>query len=179
MPRTRFRNRLPRLTQLDRFYPWFYRILRNRCLNFLARERVRNRYREEQLQAAREGEPVEESSPRTSLRSQALRDEYEQLRETSNHLEAISMLEPGDHVAHRLWKNPCHRMARDGGVWLILLGYGLLVGYGLFEFLTSNEPALPRFAVAAILLGSLMLLITLICDRIRQRAIDPYKDVQR
>lgn len=58
---------MPRLTQLDRFYPWFYRILRNRCLNFLARERVRNRYREEQLQAAREGEPVEESSPRTSL----------------------------------------------------------------------------------------------------------------
>ncbi|MEN9021273.1 MAG: hypothetical protein ABF370_12265, partial [Verrucomicrobiales bacterium] len=48
---------------------------------------------------------------RALIRSQALQDEYEQLRETSNHLEAISMLEPGDHVANRLWKNPYHRMA--------------------------------------------------------------------
>jgi RNA polymerase sigma factor (sigma-70 family) len=62
---------MPRLTQLDRFYPWFYRILRNRCLNFLARERVRNRYREEQLQVAGEGDSkveLDESGSRSRLR---------------------------------------------------------------------------------------------------------------
>jgi len=35
---------MPRLKKLDRFYPWFYRILRNRCLNLLGRKRTRDRY---------------------------------------------------------------------------------------------------------------------------------------
>jgi len=37
---------LPRLPELRQFYPWFYRILRNRCLNLLARRQTSNRYRE-------------------------------------------------------------------------------------------------------------------------------------
>jgi RNA polymerase sigma-70 factor (ECF subfamily) len=32
---------MPRLETLDRFYPWFYRILRNVCLNMLARKKTR------------------------------------------------------------------------------------------------------------------------------------------
>lgn len=36
---------IPRLTELSAFYPWFYRILRNRCLNLLARRRTSDRYR--------------------------------------------------------------------------------------------------------------------------------------
>jgi RNA polymerase sigma-70 factor (ECF subfamily) len=35
---------MPRLKALDRFYPWFYRILRNRCFNLLDRRRTRERY---------------------------------------------------------------------------------------------------------------------------------------
>jgi RNA polymerase sigma-70 factor (ECF subfamily) len=33
---------LPVLPALDRFYPWFYRILRNHCLNVLERRRTRS-----------------------------------------------------------------------------------------------------------------------------------------
>lgn len=58
---------MPGLTELDRFYPWFYRILRNRCLNLLARVRIRDRYREEQCQEAVRGPSVETSNPRTAL----------------------------------------------------------------------------------------------------------------
>ncbi|MDG2221881.1 MAG: RNA polymerase sigma factor [Rubripirellula sp.] len=32
---------MPRLEKLDRFYPWFNRILRNVCLNMLARKKTR------------------------------------------------------------------------------------------------------------------------------------------
>ena len=32
---------MPKLTQLDKFYPWFYRILKNRCLNMIARRKTR------------------------------------------------------------------------------------------------------------------------------------------
>ena len=35
---------MPRLEALDRFYPWFYRILRNRCLNLLSRRNTREKH---------------------------------------------------------------------------------------------------------------------------------------
>lgn len=35
---------LGRLEELTQFYPWFYRILRNRCLNLLDRRRTSERY---------------------------------------------------------------------------------------------------------------------------------------
>ena len=35
---------MPGLEELDCFYPWFYRILRNRCLNMLGRRRTREAY---------------------------------------------------------------------------------------------------------------------------------------
>ena len=41
---------LPKLHQLDKFYPWFYRILKNRCLNMLARRKTRENYAAEQRQ---------------------------------------------------------------------------------------------------------------------------------
>ena len=37
---------MPRLAALDRFYPWFYRILRNHCLNLLERRRTAIRSRD-------------------------------------------------------------------------------------------------------------------------------------
>lgn len=35
---------LPRLEALTAFYPWFYRILRNRCLNVIGRRKTRNEF---------------------------------------------------------------------------------------------------------------------------------------
>ncbi len=39
---------IPGLRDLPQFYPWFYCILRNRCLNLLARRQTSDRYREAQ-----------------------------------------------------------------------------------------------------------------------------------
>jgi RNA polymerase sigma-70 factor (ECF subfamily) len=45
---------IPRLQELPQFYPWFYCILRNRCLNLIARRQTSDRYREaEQHEAVR------------------------------------------------------------------------------------------------------------------------------
>jgi RNA polymerase sigma-70 factor (ECF subfamily) len=35
---------MPGLRSLDQFYPWFYRILRNRCLNLIDRKKTREDY---------------------------------------------------------------------------------------------------------------------------------------
>jgi RNA polymerase sigma-70 factor (ECF subfamily) len=39
---------IPSLRELPQFYPWFYCILRNRCLHLLARRQTADRYREAQ-----------------------------------------------------------------------------------------------------------------------------------
>jgi RNA polymerase sigma-70 factor (ECF subfamily) len=46
---------MPRLDELTAFYPWFYRILRNRCLNILSRRKTATDYaRRESASAADE-----------------------------------------------------------------------------------------------------------------------------
>lgn len=52
---------LPRLEKLDTFYPWFYRILRNHCLNTLAKSKVRRAHAQEQQTDPTAG--LEERSP--------------------------------------------------------------------------------------------------------------------
>lgn len=52
---------MPRLQQLDAFYPWFYRILRNYCLNMLDRRKTATRYRVEQQREG--GANVEAATP--------------------------------------------------------------------------------------------------------------------
>lgn len=42
---TRAFVQIPTLRELPRFYPWFFCILRNRCLNLLARRQTTERYR--------------------------------------------------------------------------------------------------------------------------------------
>lgn len=46
---------IPGLRELPQFYPWFYCILRNRCLNLRARRQTSDRYRETQQHDASQG----------------------------------------------------------------------------------------------------------------------------
>jgi RNA polymerase sigma-70 factor (ECF subfamily) len=45
---------MPRLDELTAFYPWFYRILRNRCLNMLSRRKTAADYARAAIQSAAE-----------------------------------------------------------------------------------------------------------------------------
>ena len=114
------------------------------------------------------------------IRSAELREEYERLCQADEKLRSMSAIEPGDEVIRRLWKSPYHRVALDAGVWLIVIGYLVMIGFGLFEFArASGEPTLPKFATFAIVGGALMLLITLVRERIATHKTDPYKDIER
>lgn len=108
------------------------------------------------------------------------RAEYEQLRETTGKLAALSFQEPTDAVLAQVWKSPFSRLARNTSLFLILGGYAGLIGYGLFEMLTSGTKELPaKLGLAAIVLGFLILLVQLIRERIRTYKTDPYKEVER
>jgi len=113
-------------------------------------------------------------------RCAACRAEYEQLRETTGRLAAISFREPDDAVLAQVWKSPFSRLARNTSLALIVGGYAGLIGYGLFELLTSGTKELPaKTGLAAIVLGFLILLVQLIRERVKTYKTDPYKEIER
>lgn len=113
-------------------------------------------------------------------RCAACRAEYEQLRETTGKLTAISFQEPDDVVLAQVWKSPFSRLARNTSLFMIVGGYASLIGYGLFEILTSGKKELPaKMGLAAIVLGFLILLVQLIRERVRTYKTDPYKEIER
>jgi anti-sigma factor RsiW len=113
-------------------------------------------------------------------RCAACRTEYEQLRETNGKLAAITYREPADVVLDQVWRSPYSRFARNASLVLIIGGYAGLMGYGLFELLTSGTKELPaKMGLAAIVLGFLILLVQLIRERIRTYQTDPYKEIKR
>lgn len=113
-------------------------------------------------------------------RCAACRAEYEQLRETTGKLSAISFREPDDVVLAQVWKSPFSRLARNTSLVLIIGGYAGLLGYGLFQFLTCGTKELPaKMGLAAIILGFLILLVQLIRERVRTYQTDPYKEIER
>ena len=113
------------------------------------------------------------------VRSSQLREEYERLCQTGNHLQPMSFLEPGDEVTRKLWKSPHHHFARVGGLWLVLLGYVGLIGYTIVEMLSADGLAFPNLCFIGILIGTAILLLSFIRERIAKHAADPYKDIQR
>lgn len=113
-------------------------------------------------------------------RCAACRSEYEQLRETTGKLAAMSFKEPEDAVLEQVWKSPYSRFARNASLVMIIAGYALLIGYGVYEVLTSGKEELPaKMATAAIVLGFLILLGQLIRERVKTYKTDPYKEIER
>ncbi len=71
------------------------------------------------------------------------------------------------------------RVTRPFG-WVLLVG-GLLVwmSYGAYVFATAPSDPWEKLATAAIAIGILMLLASVIWERVREWERDPYKDVHR
>jgi anti-sigma factor RsiW len=130
-----------------------------------------------------DGELTPEESRRINehlTRCAACRAEFEQLRETTGRLAAVSFQEPDDVVLAQIWKSPFSRLARVASLAMIVGGYAVLIGYGLLEFLTSGSEELPaKMSIAAIALGFLILLAQLIRERVKTYKTDPYKEIKR
>ena len=108
------------------------------------------------------------------------RVEYEQLRDTGSKIETISFEEPQDAVLKKLWKSPYSRLAKVSGLAMVIIGWLVLVVYGVIEMLKDNsEPFFPKVAVVAVFLGFFILLIYVIRGRMKTYKMDPYKEVKR
>lgn len=112
-------------------------------------------------------------------RSATLREEYERLRAAAGKLESLSQLRESDLTAKKLWRSPYHRFLRNGGVWMILGGYSMLILYAIYQILMAEGLNVPGAAMAAIMLGIATLLVSFIRERLETYKTDPYKDIER
>ena len=112
-------------------------------------------------------------------RSATLREEYERLLSDAGKLKSLSPLETSALIARRLWKSPYHRLMRNGSVWMILGGYGILILYAIYQSFVEEGLNVPGVALAAMVLGAVTLLASFIRERVETYKTDPYKEIER
>jgi len=77
-----------------------------------------------------------------------------------------------------VWERVNRRLTRPVGWVLIVSGSFVLTLYGIYLYLISAANLLGKLASAAIVIGVVMLLGSVIYERYRNWLTDPYRDVQ-
>jgi anti-sigma factor RsiW len=114
------------------------------------------------------------------IRCASCRADYEELRQTEKKLDAISYVEITDEAARSLWKLPYGRTLRNASLFMVFGGYAALLIYGFITFLTDgDEDLFGKVTLAAIVIGFLVLLGSLVVERISTWRVDPYKEIER
>ena len=85
---------MPGLTSLDRFYPWYYRILKNRCLNMIDRRKTRESHAVAERERARSAPSTDNApDPATILETREDREQVWRVLGTLNprHREILTL----------------------------------------------------------------------------------------
>ncbi|MCK4236292.1 MAG: sigma-70 family RNA polymerase sigma factor [Candidatus Krumholzibacteria bacterium] len=132
------------------FFPWFYRILRNRCLNFI----------EKQCDECRE-----------ALES------FSELRALTGR---IKMKDPTDEFWEGYWKSIYRRIERKTAWIFIIAGALMLIAYEVYRAtLSFGKVTFEKVALVLFIVGAVLLLISVVRERVHQYKTDRYKDIER
>lgn len=78
-----------------------------------------------------------------------------------------------------VWDEVNTRVTRPIGWLLVIVGVAVWMSYGAYVFATSPSDPWEKLATGAVAIGILMLLASVIWERVRELDRDPYKDVYR
>ena len=78
-----------------------------------------------------------------------------------------------------VWDQVNAHVNRPVGWVLLLSGVAIWMGYGTYLFATSSVSPWEKLGTGAIAIGILMLLASVIWERLREWETDPYRDVHR
>jgi ferric-dicitrate binding protein FerR (iron transport regulator) len=114
----------------------------------------------------------------------ALETEWLQLARLKEVTSDMALRRPSEEVWDRYWGGVYRRLERGVGWILASLGAVVLISYGLWTGIKSmfGDPELPMFikvAILAVIVGVVILLISVIREKLFTRQADPYKDVVR
>lgn len=113
-------------------------------------------------------------------RCRSCREEYEELKKSSASLKGLTYMESRDIELDKIWKSPYSRFMKNTGLLMVIAGWVAIILFSLYEMIFSNSKQfLPRISTVLILTGFIVLLFTVIRDRIKTYKSDPYKEVKR
>jgi anti-sigma factor RsiW len=82
-------------------------------------------------------------------------------------------------LGRSIWGAVHRRLTRPVGWLLVVLGATAWTVHAAYVFLTAPTPAWEKLATSAIVIGILLLFASVIHERWRELATDPYRDVER
>lgn len=136
----------------------------------------------ESLSAYLDGELTQQDRQLVEVHVEGCRRCRSTLKELSRIREGIGQLDPPQPSKEQWSKMMSLGISRTSRGFGWLLGIGgslLLVGYGAYEFATDETTeALVKIGVAGGAGGVLLLLVSVLTDRLRARKTDKYKDVE-
>lgn len=112
--------------------------------------------------------------------------EFEKQKEIKEVLSKMKMKNPSPEVWDNYWQNIYNRFERKSGWIIFLSGILLLFGYASYLFVDQfllvedkDTPLIIKFGVTGLLLGAVILLSSVIREKIYTYKRDKYKEIQR
>ncbi len=135
---------------------------------------------DDELDAADEREELEDHLGSDA----ALRAEWNRLRRLKEVMVEMRVRQPPREVWDTYWTGVYRRMERGLAWILISIGAAVLLGYGIWQAIESvlRDAAIPlvvKGGILALIVGALILLISVVRERVIIGRTDPYKDVRR
>jgi hypothetical protein len=90
------------------------------------------------------------------------------------------MKDPTDEFWEGYWKSIYRRLERKFAWWFVIIGAVMLLSNVLYKVLQDfGRLTFEKLAVVVFIVGAVLLLISVVRERIHQRKTDKYKDIQR
>ena len=108
------------------------------------------------------------------------RREFDELRRVSELVGEIELPRPSEEDMMKYWPSVYAKIERGAGWSLVVVGAVIWVAYGVYLFLTDPTiGSVTKFLVALPVVGLLMLLVSVIRERIAIGRTERYKEVER
>lgn len=113
-----------------------------------------------------------------------LRGEWDQLRRVKEVTGVMTLRAPSDRLWQDYWSSVYSRIERGVGWVLISIGAIVLLSWGAWQWVgdvldTQDMPWFAKAAIFAVVAGVVVLLVSVIREKLFVRRSDPYKDVIR
>ncbi len=108
------------------------------------------------------------------------REAVQRFKELKSITGRLKMKDPTDEFWESYWRSIYRRMERRIAWIFIAIGSAMFLIYAAYQIIRSfKELTWDKVALALVLVGVLLLLISVIRERVHQYKVDRYKDVKR
>ncbi len=108
------------------------------------------------------------------------RREFDELSELSELVGEIELTKPSQEDMMKYWPSVYAKIERGAGWGLVVIGALIWVAYGIYLFITDPTiGSMTKFLIALPVVGVLMLLISVVRERVNVSKTERYKEVER